>query len=118
MPIAVPSLTFDRWSVVSVPFPYTDGDRAQRRPAVVVSGDVTGRGHGFYWVVMVTSAENARWPDDVPIGNLEAAGLAFPSVVRSAKIATIQHDRIDRVLGTLGAHERRLVKAAIRRILG
>lgn len=117
MPTAAPTPIYDRWSVVSVPFPYTDGDRAQRRPAVVVSSDIAGRTHGLYWVVMITSAENAPWPEDVPIGNLEMAGLTHPSVVRPTKIATIQQARIDRVLGALGDRERRLVKEAIHRIL-
>ena len=118
MPTAVPSPTYDRWSVVSVPFPYTDGERAQRRPAVVVSSDITGRVYGVYWVVMITSAENKPWPEDVAIEDLGKAGLAHPSVVRPIKIATIQHDRIDRILGTLGTREQGLVDPALRRILG
>ena len=44
--------------------------------------------HGL-WVVMITSAENRGWPDDVPVANLKLAGLPVPSLIRSAKIATI-----------------------------
>jgi mRNA interferase MazF len=39
---------------------------------------------------MITSAENRGWPDDVPVTNLEMAGLPSPSLIRSAKIATIE----------------------------
>lgn len=39
---------------------------------------------------MITSAQNRGWPGDVPVNNLAAAGLPVPSVVRTAKIATIE----------------------------
>ena len=38
---------------------------------------------------MITSAENRGWPGDVPITNLAGAGLPVASVIRTAKIATI-----------------------------
>ena len=46
--------------------------------------------HGLLWVVMITSAENRRWSGDVPVNNLAAAGLPAASVIRAAKIATIE----------------------------
>jgi len=46
--------------------------------------------HRLLWVLMITSAENRGWPGDVTIKNLEQAGLPAPSVIRSAKIATIE----------------------------
>jgi mRNA interferase MazF len=39
---------------------------------------------------MITSAENGGWPGDVTVSNLEQAGLLAPSVIRTAKIATIE----------------------------
>jgi len=39
---------------------------------------------------MITSAENRIWSGDVPIRDLAAAGLPAPSVIRTAKIATIE----------------------------
>ncbi len=46
--------------------------------------------HGLLWAVMITSAQNRGWPGDVPVNNLAAAGLPVPSVIRTAKIATIE----------------------------
>ncbi len=46
--------------------------------------------HGLLWVMMITSAANRGWPGDVPVNNLAAAGLPVPSVIRTAKIATIE----------------------------
>ena len=42
------------------------------------------------WVVMITSAENRGWPGDLPVTGLGAAGLPVASVIRTAKIATIE----------------------------
>jgi mRNA interferase MazF len=46
--------------------------------------------HGLLWVLMITSADNRSWPGDVPIKDSNQAGLPAPSVIRTAKIATIE----------------------------
>ena len=62
---------------------------------------------------MVTSAANRSWPGDVPVSDLAAAGLPIASIVRPAKIATIEARDAER-LGKLPARDRR----AVRRYLG
>lgn len=82
---------FDQGCVIRVPFPYTDRSARQRRPALVVSRGGIGAGQAFLWVVMITSAENRRWPDDVSLDSHYAdAGLPAPSIIRPTKIATIE----------------------------
>ena len=46
--------------------------------------------HSLLWAMMIASAANRRWPDDLAIGDLKSAGLPAPSVIRTAKIATIE----------------------------
>ena len=100
--------TFERGDVIKVPFPYTDRATRQSRPALVVSTARLKDLHGLLWVVMITSAENRGWPDDVPVTNLKMAGLPSPSLIRSAKIATI--DAADALkLGKVSAAQLRLV---------
>lgn len=82
--------SFKQGDVIKVPFPYTDRSTRQYRPALVVSIGGIEASHQLLWVAMITSAENRRWPGDVVIGNLEQAGLPAPSVIRTAKIATIE----------------------------
>ena len=41
------------------------------------------------WVVMITSTENRGWSGDIDVKNIANAGLPAPSVIRTAKIATI-----------------------------
>lgn len=90
MPIAAPTPSFELGDIVKVPFPYTDRATRQHRPALVVSAPSLAQDHGLLWVLMITSAENRGWPGDVAVKNLRLAGLPAPSVIRCAKIATIE----------------------------
>lgn len=81
---------FSRGDVIKVPFPYTDRATRQSRPALVVSSGGIEDAHGLLWAVMITSAENRGWPGDVAVRSLTTAGLPVPSVIRTAKIATIE----------------------------
>ncbi|KZD12711.1 type II toxin-antitoxin system PemK/MazF family toxin [Oceanibaculum pacificum] len=105
--------SFERGTIVRVPFPYTDKAARQHRPALVVSDGAIGSEAAFLWVVMITSAENRRWPEDIAlIDGYRAAGLPAPSLIRTVKIATIearQADPLGRIdAATLGAVERQL----------
>jgi mRNA interferase MazF len=81
---------FKQGDVIKVPFPYTDSPARKSRPALVISTGTLEKQHGLLWVAMITSAGNRAWPEDVEVSNLKQAGLPYPSVVRSAKIATIE----------------------------
>lgn len=80
--------TFEQGDIIRVPFPYTDRETRQRRPALVVSDGPMGEDGALLWVVMITSAANRPWSGDVPVP--DQAGLPAPSVVRPVKIATIE----------------------------
>jgi mRNA interferase MazF len=81
---------FEPGDVIKVPFPYTDRPARQSRPALVVSAPTLEARYGLLWVVMITSAENRGWHGDVAVRNLALAGLPVASLVRTAKIATIE----------------------------
>ena len=81
---------FSQGDVVRVPFPYTDKQTRQYRPALVVSSGSVGENGALLWVVMITSAENRAWQGDVKIPRRLQAGLPAPSVVRTLKLATIE----------------------------
>ena len=96
-----------------MPFPYVERPVAQRRPALVVLADV-GAPHDLLWVLMITAAANPRRPEDVVIDDHAAAGLLIPSLIRTAKIATIAATDA-RPLGVLPACEASEVEAILRR---
>ena len=81
---------FTPGTVVRVPFPCTGAEARQHRPALVIAGTGPGPTPFPLWVVMITSAANRGWPGDIDIPDTAAAGLPAPSVIRTAKIATIE----------------------------
>ncbi|MCL4185422.1 MAG: type II toxin-antitoxin system PemK/MazF family toxin [Burkholderiaceae bacterium] len=107
---------FSQGDVIKVPFPYIDRPTRQSRPALVVSTGELEDVHGLLWVLMITSAENRGRPGDVPIAKPAAAGLLAPSVIRTAKIATIEAadaTRLGRIPAALRTHVLGRVTAAL-----
>lgn len=109
--------TYKTWDVVKVPFPYTDRPIRQRRPALVIAAGQIEKEHALLWVLMITSAENRGWQSDVAISDIARAGLPAASVIRCAKIATIERDDAVRI-GRLPPRERTLVAEQVQRTLG
>ena len=64
-------------------------------------------------LAMITSAANRGWTGDVLISDLPKAGLPVPSIVRTAKLATIEARDAQR-LGTLPPADRNAVSRALR----
>lgn len=104
--------SFEPGDIVKVPFPYTDRSTRQRRPALVISDASLQRAHGLLWVLMITSEENRSWPGDVSISSFDKAGLPAPSVIRTAKVATIDADHAE----PLGKVSARLRGEVLRRV--
>jgi mRNA-degrading endonuclease toxin of MazEF toxin-antitoxin module len=85
-------VTFRRWDIVAVPFPFIEGYAVKRRPALVVSSDVFHRAHRTCFGAMNTTARHMqdRRPDDIEIADLGTAGLRHPCVIRVARLATFE----------------------------
>lgn len=107
---------FETWDVIKVPFPYTDRPVRERRPALVVASGSIQERHGLLWVMMITSSQNRGWPGDVAITDLKVSGLPAASIVRTAKIATIEAKESDRI-GALPSGDREAVSAHIQTVL-
>jgi mRNA interferase MazF len=94
--IGEPMPTFKRGSIVKVPFPYTNRPVQQRRPALVVSSVDEVEGLHLLWVLMITSAANRKWATDIDLSvGYAEVGLPAPSLIRVAKIATIEADQAE-----------------------
>jgi mRNA interferase MazF len=104
-------VTFERWQVISVPFPFVEGPGSKRRPALVVSTDAFHRAHGACFGAMITTARHMRdlRPDDIPIQDLARAGLPRPCVIRVARLAIFEWSEEIHAVGVLSASERRPV---------
>jgi mRNA interferase MazF len=111
-------VAFEQWTVVVVPFPFTDRKTEQRRPAVVVSRPKEfGALCGHSVLAMVTSAAHRAWPLDVPITDLGAAGLPAPSLVRM-KVFTLDDRLVERRAGTLAEADATKLAQTLAKLLG
>lgn len=111
-------MSFERFAVVRVPFPFTDRTASKNRPALVLSDPMafnTPAGHSV--MAMITSATNPPWPLDCPITDLKTAGLPAPSKVRF-KLFTFDHRLVRGKLGRLSSDDEASVRAALGRLLG
>lgn len=110
-------MTFERFDIVRVPFPFTDRLAHKNRPALVLSPAApfnTLAGHSV--MAMITSAQHSPWPLDTPITDQNAAGLPAPSIVRF-KLFTLDHRLIRGTLGTLASSDQICVREALSRLL-
>ena len=105
-------MSFERFDIVVVPFPFTDKTTVKRRPALVLSSKVNfNQKVGQSVLAMITSAQNSDWPLDTDITNLDAAGLPSASIVRM-KLFTLDDQLIIRKAGSLCAtDQKQIVKA-------
>jgi mRNA interferase MazF len=102
-----------RWDIVKAPL----APGGAMRPALVIAAGEIFRAHGLLWGLMITSAKNRGWPGDIEIDDVLAAGLGVPSIIRTAKIVTVE-GRHAEVIGALLAPQRPAVGARIFAQLG
>jgi mRNA interferase MazF len=110
-------VSFERFTVLRVPFPFTDRAAVKNRPALMLSDAAAFNTPAAHSVMaMITSAGNAPWPLDCPISDLAAAGLPAPSKVRF-KLFTLDHRLVRGELGKLGHGDMAMVSAALAALL-
>ncbi|WP_126445976.1 type II toxin-antitoxin system PemK/MazF family toxin [Sulfuricystis multivorans] len=111
-------MTFDRFAVVRVPFPFTDRCAVKNRPALVLSSaERFNAPTGHAVMAMITSAANAPWALDCPIEDLSAAGLPAPSKVRF-KLFTLDCRLVRGELGKLSNEDIERVRTRLEALLG
>lgn len=110
-------MDFERFTVVRVPFPFTDRNATKHRPALVLSAAGTFNTQAGHSVMaMITSLGNAPWPLDCPLTDLAAAGLPAPSMVRF-KLFTLDHRLVRGELGKISPTDITAVRAGLTRLL-
>lgn len=104
---------FETWDIVKVPFPFIDRPVRRRRPALIIAVGAFEKAPDLLWLAMITSAVNRGWPGDVTISDLTQTGLPIPSIVRPAKLATIEAREAER-LGALPMPDRPAISRYLR----
>ena len=104
------------FSVVEMPFPFSDLPRSKRRKALVLSDVAFNRRNGATILMMITSAAASTWYLDVKLVEWRAAGLRKACVAR-AKLFTLDNRLILGEVGALAPMDRRAVSLALRESL-
>ena len=110
-------MTYKRWDIVAIDFPFVEGTEAKRRPGLIVSSERLLADYGVYWIAMITTAAAGPLPTDVVVTNPERAGLKHACFIRVGRITTINDALIGRKLGEIAAKDRTAVAALLRRYL-
>lgn len=96
---------YEPFSVVVVPFPFTDSHNTKRRPAIVLSSKDHQKHSKNVTLLMITSAKHSRWHDDCQIEDLGSTGLTAESVMRQ-KIFTLDCRLIIDRIGKLSSKDK------------
>ena len=98
--------------IILIKFPFSNLISEKKRPGLVLSQTTLNEKVKLVTIAMITSrVDGLQIPGDIKISNWEEAGLLHPSLVRLSKIATIEHDIIDKILGQLAASDLKSIKS-------
>jgi mRNA interferase MazF len=82
--------------IVLLKFPFTDGTTFKRRPALIINdfddGDI---------IVCRITSQIYKTKYDIYVDDWEKSGLKLPSVIRVNKIATLQKDLVEFIMGKI-----------------
>lgn len=102
--------------VALVRFPFADVATAKKRPALVLAATTRSPRYRLATLAMITShVEALTLEGDVALDDWKAAGLLHPSLLRLAKVATVDAELIDKTIGKLSAGDLAAARRAFRR---
>ena len=111
-------MTYKRYTIVKIPFPFTDKVASKNRPALIISDAGAFNNRIEHSVMaMITSAKQSDWPLDTIIADLDCAGIPVPSKIR-LKLFTLDHRLIRATLGKLSAVDQVNFEKNIMALLG
>lgn len=103
--------------VALVQFPFADLATTKKRPALVLAHTVRSPRNRLTTLAMITSqVEALKLDGDVLLEDWKAAGLLHPSLLRVAKVATVDAELIDKRIGKLTARDQSAVREAFCRV--
>jgi mRNA interferase MazF len=103
--------------IALVRFPFTELAAAKKRPALMLAQTTRSSRYRLATVAMITSqVEALKLDGDVLLADWKAAGLLHPSLLRLAKVATIDAELIDKIIGKLSLSDLRAARAAFHQV--
>jgi mRNA-degrading endonuclease toxin of MazEF toxin-antitoxin module len=108
-------VTYKRWDVVRLTFPFVEGHDAKKRPALIVSTEALAANHRVLWAAMITTAKGGTLAGDIPVTDPHEVGLIEDCVIRPSRLFTISVDMADRRLGCVKPRDRNAVTAFLKK---
>jgi mRNA interferase MazF len=103
--------------VVLVRFPFAELAVTKKRPALVLAGTVRSPRNRLVTLAMITSqVEALKLPGDVLLADWKAAGLLHPSLLRMAKVATVDEQLVEKTIGRLSERDMTAGRGAFHRV--
>ena len=103
--------------IALVRFPFTDLAADKKRPALVLARTARSPRNRLITVAMITSqVEALKLDGDVLLADWKAAGLLHPSLLRLAKVVTIDEQLADKTIGRLSARDLEAARQAFHRV--
>ncbi|MEX0661924.1 MAG: type II toxin-antitoxin system PemK/MazF family toxin [Balneolaceae bacterium] len=91
-------ITYKKWDIILVPFPFTNLKSVKRRPALVISPEKYNAGPDLIIMFITSNLSSFGKPGDHKIVEWNKSGLPKPSMVRM-KFATIEKSIIVKTIG-------------------
>jgi mRNA interferase MazF len=103
------------FDVVLLPFPFTDSSTTKQRPCLVLAAFHRSGFADLALVAMITSQMNGyTLPGDTQLTKWKEASLLKPSLVRLAKIVTIERSLVRKRLGRLATADQKAIRKQFR----
>jgi mRNA interferase MazF len=103
--------------IALVRFPFADLAATKKRPALILARTTRSPRNRLATLAMITSQiESLQLAGDVALRDWKAAGLLHPSLLRLAKVATVDEELIDKIIGKLSSPDQEAARQAYRRV--
>ncbi|WP_164503861.1 type II toxin-antitoxin system PemK/MazF family toxin [Rickettsiales endosymbiont of Stachyamoeba lipophora] len=109
-------MIYNQFDIVKIPFPFNGNDNTKNRPAIVISSTTYQINNNNAILAMITSLNQSKWLEDIPLTNLERTGLSSPSKIR-LKLFTLDQRFIINKIGELAALDRFKLQKHLKQIM-
>ena len=98
-------------------FPFTNVATTKKRPGLVLARVARSPRNRLVTLAMISSqVEALKLDGDLLLPDWGSAGLLHPSLLRLAKVATVDEDLVEKTIGRLSAVDHEATRATFRRV--
>jgi len=102
------TMSYRKWDIVLVPFPFTDLKTQKKRPALVLSPEHYNSGPDIVILFITSNLSAFGRPGDYKLSEWKSSGLPKPSMTRM-KFATINKSLVLKKLGSVTKADQELI---------